>query len=94
MTKTLVITLVDGTVISRDLANAIQVGMKDPKVSIRDFSKANAPFFAIVMQEMASYGFIHYEVSTESHAKFICPSQIKSIEVVFGDNGKMGLTKS
>ncbi len=94
MKKLVIVTLTDGSVITRDLDTAISVGMKDPKLSIRDFGKANSPFFILVMQEMAS-GFLHYESANDRYSRFIPPSQIKSVEVVFTESEtKMGVSKS
>lgn len=92
LTKSIVITLIDGKVITRDLTTAIAVGIKAGN-PVTAFGKANAQFFAVVMQEMASYGFIHYESSNDLYARYICPSQIKNIEIVFSDNSQMGISK-
>lgn len=75
MKKTLIITFVDGSKIEKDLmkeAAQFPVG-----------TQANSMAYANLCEYIGSHGWI--EEGNEKYLKVIPPSQIKSVEVVFGE---------
>lgn len=75
MKKTLIITLVTGRVINRDITNVIQgapIG-----------APANDPFYAQLCASVASNGYTDTDMVTDKLYTHIAPSQIATVAVMF-----------
>jgi hypothetical protein len=75
MKKLVVITLHDGTVVTRDITT----------LNIAPFgAPANAPEYAQYCAAMCQIGFTDYENTSEKQYTHIAPSNIKSVAVKIG----------
>jgi hypothetical protein len=80
MKKFLIITLLDGRELKRDLTNEVPKDQHNrPRIGV----PANDVHYAILCQTICCHGYSDIDVVTETNYTHIAPSQIKSVSVRF-----------
>lgn len=84
MKKSIVVTFTDGTNQTMD-AYKLEQGIQSLN------TPANHPLYLQVAQQIATMGVIA-DGHNEKHARYIAPSQIKEVEIIFEGESKLKLT--
>jgi hypothetical protein len=74
MKKLLIITLIDGRTIERDLSQEKSLPIGAP---------ANSEYYAMLCQTISANGYTDVDFVSDKHYRHIAPSQIKSVEISF-----------
>lgn len=74
MKKLLIITLIDGRTIERDLTQVKGLPLGAP---------ANSEHYAVMCQTISASGYTDVDTVTPEHYRHIAPSQIKYVEIKF-----------
>lgn len=89
MKKSMIITLVTGQVIEKDLIDFIKNAQSDPRIQSHDRLPLNAPadhpVFQGLMQFTLTNGLEEPGTRSNKYFGFIAPSQIKSVAIVFSE---------
>lgn len=90
MKKTMVITLMDGTVIHKDLSDFIKNAQSDPRISANDRLPINAPADHPVFQGLIQFtvmnGFEEHATRSNVYFSWVGPANIKTIEIMFAQS--------
>lgn len=90
MKKTMVVTLVNGQIIQKDLADFIREAQTNTAIPVKDRLPVNAPADHNVFQGLVQFTLINGIESPGTRSKdyfsFIAPSQIKTVEIIFSQS--------
>ncbi len=90
MKKQMIITLVDGQVIQKDLTDFIREAQSNPKIPAHSRLSFNAPADHDIFQGLVQFtlqnGFEIQGTRSANYFAFISPSQIKTVEIIFAQS--------
>jgi len=90
MKKSMIITLVDNTVIEKDLIDFIREAQSNPKIDPKDRLPLNAPadhaVFQGLMQFTIQNGIEIPKTRSQFYFGFLCPTQLKTVEIIFSQS--------
>lgn len=86
----MVITLVDNTVIEKDLTDFIREAQSNPAIPAKDRLPLNPaadhPVFQGLLQFTLQNGVETPNTRSRDYFSFICPSQLKTVEIIFSQS--------
>jgi len=86
------ITLVDKTIVDIDLKDSIRLGLEAHPPALGFNAPVGDPFFTRIAQNIVMCGLMDDVTISDTYVKFVSPSQIKNVEIIF-ENAKLEFVK-